>query len=83
MKSKLQLPQHAMVNFFFTDFFSYPHNGLRRKGRTACSLSTRWFSFVHCLQVEWEFGMFVFVEGGKLDDSEKNLWSKDHRKQQA
>ena len=37
MKSKLELPQHAIVNLFSLIFF-YSHNGLRRKGQTAQSI---------------------------------------------
>ena len=82
IKLKLELPQRANVNLFFADF-CYSHNGLSQKGGTACSLYTRWFSFVHYFQVESEFRMLVFVEGGKPEDSETKFWSKDHNKQQA
>ena len=32
---------------------------------------------VHCFQVETEIGILVSVEGGKPEDAEKNLQSKD------
>ena len=44
--------------------------------------STRWL-FVHCFQVELEFGALVFVEGGKPENPEKNPRSKDENQQQT
>ena len=44
--------------------------------------STRWL-FVHCFQVELEFGVLVFVEGGKAENPEKNPRSKDENQQQT
>ena len=38
---------------------------------------------VYCFQVELQFGMLVFVEGGKPEDPEKNPWSKDANQQQT
>lgn len=38
---------------------------------------------VHCFPVELEFGMLLFVEGEKLEDSEKNPWSRDENQQQT
>ena len=38
---------------------------------------------VHCYQVKLEFRMLVFVEGRKLDELEKNAWSKDKDQQQT
>ena len=38
---------------------------------------------VHCFPVELEFGMLIFVEGEKLEDSEKNPWSRDENQQQT
>ena len=43
---------------------------------------TRWL-FVHCFQVELEFGVLVFVEGGKPENPEKNPRSKDENQQQT
>ena len=34
-------------------------------------------------QVKLEFGMLVFAKGEKLDDPEKNPWSKDENQQQT
>ena len=34
-------------------------------------------------KVELEFRVSVFVEGGKLENPEKNLWSKDGNQQQT
>ena len=36
---------------------------------------------VHYYQVKLEFRMLVFVEGRKLDELEKNAWSKDKDQQ--
>ena len=44
--------------------------------------STRWL-FVHCFQIELEFGVLVFVEGGKPENPEKNPRSKDENQQQT
>ena len=38
---------------------------------------------VHCFPVELEFGMLLFVEGEKMEDSEKNPWSRDENQQQT
>ena len=38
---------------------------------------------VYCFQVELQFGMLVFVEGGKPEDPEKNPLSKDANQQQT
>ena len=45
--------------------------------------STRVALPVYCFQVELQFGMLVFVEGGKPEDPEKNPWSKDANQQQT
>ena len=42
--------------------------------------SKRWLSF---FQVELEFRVLVFLEGGKPEGSEKNPWSKDENQQQT
>ena len=48
-----------------------------------CSgISTRWL-FIHCFRIELEFGMLVFVEGGKPENSEKNPRSRDENQQQT
>ena len=39
--------------------------------------------FVHCFQIELEFGVLVFVEGGKPENPEKNPRSKDENQQQT
>ena len=44
--------------------------------------STRWL-YVHCFQVELEFGVLVFVEGGKPDNPEKNPRSRNENQQQT
>ena len=44
--------------------------------------STRWL-FVHYFQIELEFGVLVFVEGGKPENPEKNPRSKDENQQQT
>ena len=44
--------------------------------------STRWL-FVHCFQIELEFGVLVFVVGGKPENPEKNPRSKDENQQQT
>lgn len=38
---------------------------------------------VHCFQVETEIGILVSVEGGKLEDAEKNPQSKDKYQRQT
>ena len=38
--------------------------------------STGWL-FVHCFQIELEFDVLVFVEGGKPENPEKNPRSED------
>ena len=38
---------------------------------------------VHCFQVETEIGILVSVEGGKPEDAEKNLQSKDKYQRQT
>ena len=38
---------------------------------------------VKCFQVELEFRMLVFVEGGKVEVWEKNPWSKDEDQQKT
>ena len=37
----------------------------------------------HGVQVELEFRVLVFLEGGKPEGSEKNPWSKDENQQQT
>ena len=44
--------------------------------------STRWL-YVHCFQVELEFGVLVFAEGGKLENLEKNARSRNENQQQT
>ena len=44
--------------------------------------STRWL-FVHCFQIELEFGVLVFVEGGKPENPEKNPRSRNENQQQT
>ena len=44
--------------------------------------STRWL-YVHCFQVELEFSVFVFVEGGKPENPEKNPRSRNENQQQT
>jgi len=39
--------------------------------------------FVHCFQIELEFAVLFFVEGGKPENPEKNPWSKDENQQQT
>ena len=39
--------------------------------------------FVHCFQIELEFAVLVFVEGGKPENPEKNPRSKDENQQQT
>ena len=39
--------------------------------------------FVHCFQIELEFGVLVFVELGKPDNPEKNTRSKNENQQQT
>ena len=38
---------------------------------------------VHCFQIELEFGVLVFVKGGKQKNLEKNPGSKDENQQQT
>lgn len=38
---------------------------------------------VHCFQNKLEFGIFIFVEGGKPEDLDKNPQSKDENPQQT
>ena len=48
-----------------------------------CSgISTEWL-FIHCFQIELEFGVLVFVEGGKPENPEKNPRSRDENQQQT
>ena len=48
-----------------------------------CSgISTKWL-FIHCFQIELEFGSVGFVKGGKLENPEKNPRSKGENQQQT
>ena len=48
-----------------------------------CSgISTKWL-FIHCFQIELEFGSVGFVKGGKLENPEKNRRSRDENQQQT
>ena len=48
-----------------------------------CSgISTKWL-FIHCFQIELEFGSVGFVKGGKLENLEKNPRSKGENQQQT
>ena len=44
--------------------------------------STRWL-YVHCFQLELEFGVLVFVEGGKPENPEKSPRSRNENQQQT
>ena len=44
--------------------------------------STRW-PLVHCFKVELEFGVLVFVEGGKVENPEKNPRSREENQKQT
>ena len=44
--------------------------------------STEWL-FIHCFRIELEFGMLIFVEGGKPENPEKNPRSRDEDQQQT
>ena len=39
--------------------------------------------FIHCFQIELEFGVLIFVEGGKPENPEKNPGSRDENQQQT
>jgi len=46
-------------------------------------ISLSWFSCGSSILVELEFGVLVFVEGGKPENPEKNPGSKDENQQQT
>ena len=45
-------------------------------------ISTEWL-FNHCFQIELEFGVLVFLEGGKPENPEKNPRNRDENQQKT
>ena len=50
--------------------------------RNCSGISTEWL-FIHCFRIELEFGVLVFVEGGKPENPEKNPRSRDENQRQT